>query len=989
MFNKFYLLALALVFFVNAEAQQYQLFNYGGEYKSGKNDPVKKGSALLLEREQLELLYSTKPSGAEIILPLNNRTLILELKKAKLFSGNVNFILASNLKNISYEEGYYLQGKLKGDENSVAAISIFKNYLGGIVSFEGKTYDLVLANNDNRFSSDHYVLYAQEDCTLPRPQCFTKDDADWKYDAPLSPQRTLVDVGCPVDIYFETGLKSYQQLGNNPQNVLNYLTILFNAMQTLYGAESIRVQIREVLIWDIPEDEYTLTNTTDALNSFSSRMIFGFNGDLAHYVTHNSLGGGRAYLDVLCSSSSSRQVAVSGNLQTNYPALPNYSFTVMVITHETGHNLGSPHTHSCTWPGGAIDNCYATEGGCSPGTAPVNGGTIMSYCHTNFSIGVNFANGFGPLPGNLIRSKVTQAQSFNCNCDCGNIKAEVTTQDIGCGNPTGSASVQVTDGAGPFTYQWSNGASTPAVTGLTAGTYYVTVTGSSPNCKVIKGFKILNSGNAIVVNMNPSAVNVNRCPGDNYNVSVTVNPAGSYTYQWYKNSVAVAGATASSYTISSTGIYFVIATGSTCIGQSANINAVFQNVPVPVVSTSGSTNICANETVQLSIPATTYTIEWQKNGVAIAGATAANYIANTAGNYTVKLSSPGNAACFAVSAPVTVTIKTVPATPVSPTGNQSFCQNDQGTLTHNPVVAGETYRWFRNNTVITGETNPVLQLSVAGNYSLEVTGTNGCRNRSTDVVFAVNPLPSKTLNPASSVTLCDGGTLTLTATPGHKRYEWFNAAQPVSPGAGNSITVSGSGNYWVKITSINDCINSSDTTRVTIIPPPRIFAGNDTVLATGQAYRLNAYELTSLGIERYEWSPATGLDNANSASPVAILYETQQYVATGIHASGCRAMDTVVLKIYKGPAIYVPGAFSPNGVNKDVGFVAVGLKSFKFLAIYNRYGQMVFHTSNPMARWNGTKNGQPLDAGTYVWIAEAEDYTGKPLHSKGTIIIIR
>ena len=50
----------------------------------------------------------------------------------------------------------------------------------------------------------------------------------------------------------------------------------------------------------------------------------------------------------------------------------------MVITHETGHNLGSNHTQWCGWPGGAIDNCYDTEGNCEPGPAPVNGGTMMS-----------------------------------------------------------------------------------------------------------------------------------------------------------------------------------------------------------------------------------------------------------------------------------------------------------------------------------------------------------------------------------------------------------------------------------------------------------------------------------------------------------------------------------------------------------------------------------------------------------------------------------
>ena len=87
--------------------------------------------------------------------------------------------------------------------------------------------------------------------------------------------------------------------------------------------------------------------------------------------------------------------------------LPTYSWNVEVITHELGHNFGSPHTQSCSWPGGALDNCYATEEGCPPGPAPTNGGTIMSYCHLTLT-GINFANGFGIYPGNLIRSRTQE-----------------------------------------------------------------------------------------------------------------------------------------------------------------------------------------------------------------------------------------------------------------------------------------------------------------------------------------------------------------------------------------------------------------------------------------------------------------------------------------------------------------------------------------------------------------------------------------------------
>lgn len=71
-------------------------------------------------------------------------------------------------------------------------------------------------------------------------------------------------------------------------------------------------------------------------------------------------------------------------LYNYYNNVPNYSWSVQVVTHEFGHLLGSKHTHACVWNGNntAIDGCAGgTEGGCSTPGIPFNGGTIMSYCH--------------------------------------------------------------------------------------------------------------------------------------------------------------------------------------------------------------------------------------------------------------------------------------------------------------------------------------------------------------------------------------------------------------------------------------------------------------------------------------------------------------------------------------------------------------------------------------------------------------------------------
>ena len=122
-------------------------------------------------------------------------------------------------------------------------------------------------------------------------------------------------------------------------------------------------------------------SSSTALNEFVTYWNTNRTGvprSTAHMLSGRSLGGGIAYLNALCSSVG---YGVSGNLAGVAPT--NISTTYwdfMVVTHEIGHNFGSPHTHCYSPP---VDQCYASESGCysGPTSVPPEKGTIMSYCH--------------------------------------------------------------------------------------------------------------------------------------------------------------------------------------------------------------------------------------------------------------------------------------------------------------------------------------------------------------------------------------------------------------------------------------------------------------------------------------------------------------------------------------------------------------------------------------------------------------------------------
>ncbi|MCB0659868.1 MAG: zinc-dependent metalloprotease, partial [Saprospiraceae bacterium] len=210
----------------------------------------------------------------------------------------------------------------------------------------------------------------------------------------------------------------------------NYVTGLFNQVATLYANEQINVTVSDIVIWT-SQSPYTSTTSSGMLSQFTAYRQ-GFNGDLAQLLSYQA-SGGIAYLDGLCRSNPDYSMSYAG-ISSTYQNVPTYSWSVMVCTHEFGHLMGSNHTHACAWNGNntAIDGCYTTEGSCPNPGIPQGGGTIMSYCHLT-SAGINLNLGFGPQPGNVIRSEVSNASCLTA-CSGG---SDTCNDGIQNGNETG------------------------------------------------------------------------------------------------------------------------------------------------------------------------------------------------------------------------------------------------------------------------------------------------------------------------------------------------------------------------------------------------------------------------------------------------------------------------------------------------------------------------------------------------------------------------
>ena len=78
-----------------------------------------------------------------------------------------------------------------------------------------------------------------------------------------------------------------------------------------------------------------------------------------------------------------------------------------------------------------------------------------------------------------------------------------------------------------------------------------------------------------------------------------------------------------------------------------------------------------------------------------------------------------------------------------------------------------------------------------------------------------------------------------------------------------------------------------------------------------------------------------------------------------------------------------------DGLNDFLKPVPVGLKEFHYFNVFNRFGQLLFSTTNASTGWDGKIQGKEQNSGTYVWIAEAIDYKGNIIQQKGYSTLIR
>ncbi|RMD97944.1 MAG: hypothetical protein D6816_16860, partial [Bacteroidetes bacterium] len=376
-------------------------------------------------------------------------------------------------------------------------------------------------------------------------------------------------------------------------------------------------------------------------------------------------------------------------------------------------------------------------------------------------------------------------------------QVSATTTPSLCELANGDIDITVSGGVPPYTYNWSNGATTEDLNDVSAGSYTVTVTGAN-GCSTVQTISLTNDNPPITIN--PTVTANTTCNGGNGSISITISPAsppagGNWTISWSN------GANGTSLSDLTPGTYTVTVDGGGACTQTANIT-IPDEPDEPSVSANITEAYCelANGDIDITVTGGVppYTYNWSN------GATTEDINDVLSGSYTVTVTGANGCSTEATF--------TIPENniPINISGNvmaNTACTSSNGsisiTVTPNPPATGSyTYTWSN------GANGTNLTNLPPGSYTVTVSAGGTCTQTATFTVPDQPNLPS--INPNITPANCglSNGGITVSVTGGVQpfTYAWSNG--------GNTNTISNvpAGTYTVTVTGGNGCTASQPIT---------------------------------------------------------------------------------------------------------------------------------------------------------------------------------
>ncbi len=522
-----------------------------------------------------------------------------------------------------------------------------------------------------------------------------------------------------------------------------------------------------------------------------------------------------------------------------------------------------------------------------------------------------------------------------------------TPQNTVCAGASVTFTSTIANGGNAPTYQWKKNGTN--ITGATSATYtgsgfvsndqiscFLTSNSAcaSPNTATSNAITLTVSG-AVVPTISIATPATTICAGTSVTFSTSVTNGGANpTYQWKKNGTDISGATASTFSsntlTNNDQISCVLTSSAACASPlTATSNAVTMVVNpsvTPTISIAATqTTICQGTAVTFTATITNGgnapTYQWKANGNNVTNGTSPTFTSSTlANNVQITCVLTSNAGC---ASPTTVTSNTInmvvnnavlPSVTVTAT-QTTICAGNSVTFTANPVNGGTapTYQWRVNGLDISGATGVTYtnsSLTNGSQVSCVLTSNAPCTSASSVSSISVQITVSSTVTPAISIvadttTICQGGSVTLTATPTNggssPAYQWRKNGTAITGATAATYTASNVANqdvFTCVLTSSVSCAAPTTATSnaVTITVNPSLTASvtlnytTDSV-CNGESFTVSAVPVNGGQNPAYQWqlngNDITGETGATYTS--SALVNNDQLRVKMISAAACAA----------------------------------------------------------------------------------------------------
>ena len=236
--------------------------------------------------------------------------------------------------------------------------------------------------------------------------------------------------------------------------------------------------------------------------------------------------------------------------------------------------------------------------------------------------------------------------------------------------------------------------------------------------------------------------------------------------------------------------------------------------------------------------------------------------------------------------------------------------------------------------------------------------------------------------------------LQLSGATNAQNIQWSPLASIVGPSnlPSASAAITSSQYIYVEVLTTQSCLlQDSIFVSVSALNSLAVVASaNPTIILPNASSQLTGLPA---GTFAYSWSPTLGLSNPSIANPQATIEQTTLYTLT-VSDGICSGSDTVLIKVFDSicgaPFVFIPNAFSPNkdGQNDKLYVRGPFIESFVF-RVYDRWGELVWETTNLSEGWDGTFRDKLLDPDVYDYYLQATCVGGLENIIKGNVTLIR